>query len=123
MVGLSGLEPPTSRLSGVRSNMLSYRPIYLISYSLTTEQSTIKRLLSKKTTFRTEWTTSTQDSLERRGSSRTFRYGYLVTTSPQSLVPPSAAAPREGSLTDFGSHRLSRFERRCVHAPAPHLPS
>ena len=27
VVGLSGLEPPTSRLSGVRSNRLSYRPI------------------------------------------------------------------------------------------------
>ena len=28
MVGLSGLEPPTSRLSGVRSNRLSYKPIF-----------------------------------------------------------------------------------------------
>jgi hypothetical protein len=28
MVGLGGLEPPTSRLSGVHSNQLSYRPIY-----------------------------------------------------------------------------------------------
>ena len=27
VVGLSGLEPPTSRLSGVRSNRLSYKPI------------------------------------------------------------------------------------------------
>ena len=26
LVGLSGLEPPTSRLSGVRSNRLSYKP-------------------------------------------------------------------------------------------------
>ena len=29
-VGLSGLEPPTSRLSGVRSNRLSYKPKALI---------------------------------------------------------------------------------------------
>ena len=27
MVGLNGLEPSTSRLSGVRSNQLSYRPM------------------------------------------------------------------------------------------------
>ena len=27
MVGLGGLEPPTSPLSGVRSNQLSYRPL------------------------------------------------------------------------------------------------
>ncbi len=26
LLGLSGLEPPTSRLSGVRSNRLSYKP-------------------------------------------------------------------------------------------------
>ena len=28
-MGLSGLEPPTSRLSGVRSNRLSYKPIFV----------------------------------------------------------------------------------------------
>ena len=37
LVGSSGLEPPTSRLSGARSNHLSYEPIqfsvYLVSSS------------------------------------------------------------------------------------------
>ena len=28
VVGLSGLEPPTSRLSGVRSDLLSYKPLF-----------------------------------------------------------------------------------------------
>ena len=28
IMGLSGLEPPTSRLSGVRSNQLSYKPSF-----------------------------------------------------------------------------------------------
>ena len=30
-LGLSGLEPPTSRLSGVRSNRLSYKPLLFCS--------------------------------------------------------------------------------------------
>ena len=29
LVGSSGFEPPTSRLSGVRSNRLSYRPVWV----------------------------------------------------------------------------------------------
>ena len=33
MVGTSGLEPPTSRLSGARSNHLSYAPMWLNSVS------------------------------------------------------------------------------------------
>ena len=32
MVGPNGLEPSTSRLSGVRSNHLSYGPIYLSTF-------------------------------------------------------------------------------------------
>ena len=31
LMGLNGLEPSTSRLSGVRSNQLSYKPINLAS--------------------------------------------------------------------------------------------
>ena len=33
LVGLGGLEPPTSPLSGVRSNHLSYRPVVLLAES------------------------------------------------------------------------------------------
>ena len=32
-MGLSGLEPPTSRLSGVRSNRLSYKPFFFLPFS------------------------------------------------------------------------------------------
>ena len=43
--------------------------------------------------------TPTSSSLERRGSSRTFRYGYLVTTSPQlSRLPSTAPSIKVRSL-------------------------
>ena len=48
---------------------------YLLSFLLITQQ----------------WKTLYSISLERRWSSRTFRYGYLVTTSPQLSILPSAA--------------------------------
>ena len=38
-----------------------------------------------------QWNNLYLISLERRWSSRTFRYGYLVTTSPQLSILPSAA--------------------------------
>ena len=58
MVGLSGLEPPTSPLSGVRSNHLSYRPkrivglfLYLFFYNPSNnlcEHSSITKLPYKE---------------------------------------------------------------------------
>ena len=57
-------------------------------------------------------------SLERRWSSRTFRYGYLVTTSPQSLISPSAAY----FSTDFGRPQLPWCDGRCVQDPGTHSP-
>ena len=37
MVGLSRLELPTSRLSGVRSNLLSYKPVCCLLFDLSAE--------------------------------------------------------------------------------------
>ena len=46
-----------------------------------------------------QWNNLYLISLERRWSSRTFRYGYLVTTSPQLPAPPSTAPSiKVGSL-------------------------
>ena len=41
-LGLSGLEPPTSRLSGVRSNQLSYKPILKFGCSLPVVSERVK---------------------------------------------------------------------------------
>ena len=48
-MGLSGLEPPTSRLSGVRSNQLSYKPI-LKSYDSSGDEEirTLDPLLARQ---------------------------------------------------------------------------
>ena len=135
LVGSSGLEPPTSRLSGARSNHLSYEPIqfsvylvlsrhwwrwwesnpwppacragalpaelhphiiyevYWVSFrSLKIEQQVkVRRLSALSPSFLVFAYLQTFDvtatlllyitfSIERRWSSRTFRYGYLVTT-------------------------------------------
>ena len=89
------VELLTSCLQGRRSSQLSYAPI-----------STLKNKQYKSNSF----------SLERRWSSRTFRYGYLVTTSPQSLILPSTAASISW-LTGFGYPQLSWCDGRCVQGP------
>ena len=48
-MGLSGLEPPTSRLSGVRSNQLSYKPILKsFDFSGDEETRTLDPLLARQ---------------------------------------------------------------------------
>ena len=73
LVGLSGLEPPTSPLSGVRSNHLSYKPV---------EVFLLVTFLSDNLCEHFE----RQYLQVRRWSNRRFPYGYLVTTSPQSWI-------------------------------------
>ena len=115
MVGLNRLELLTSRLSGVRSNQLSYRPIMVETRRIELLTPCLQGRCSPSwatpplwyvfffegCSFKTRQCNVHPDerpelsslfslmfSLERRWSSRTFRYGYLVTTSPQSSPPP-----------------------------------
>ena len=117
LVGTNGLEPSTSRLSGVRSNHLSYAPIFGGDEEDRTPDPLRARQVLSQLSYTPKYsfvfTTSSKSnnasngscwpeletfmflySLERRWSSRTFWYGYLVTTSPQSLVLPSTAASK-----------------------------
>ena len=92
-MGSNGIEPSTSRLSGVRSNHLSYEPILeLRSSFFPWNEPTLLNILFKVHSKINNKSLRNCFSLERRWSSRTFRYGYLVTTSPQSLILPSTAA-------------------------------
>ena len=106
---IQGVEPLTSCLQGRRSSQLSYIPIYWCKCTILKVHWKInnKTLIKKIFSF----------SLERRWSSRTFRYGYLVTTSPQSLILPSTAAPFNCWLTGFGYPQLSWCDGRCVQGP------
>src|SRR3972149_3758574 len=63
-----------------------------------------------------------RSSLERRGSSRRFSYGYLVTTSPQSPTIPWAPASLAGWRSDFRYSRLSWCDGRCVQGPGTYSP-
>ena len=57
MVGLSGLEPPTSPLSGVRSNQLSYRPV-VKNKPCPTKQKVLRNKSYKKRVTRIELATT-----------------------------------------------------------------
>ena len=127
LVGSSGVEPPTSCLSGMRSNLLSYEPLLLTqprsTFDLRSKSYEPRSVFSNrwwrwrdsnpwppacragalpaelhphihglfKRGPREPWKLNNKNpgsvypytdrrSLERRWSSRTFRYGYLVTT-------------------------------------------
>src|SRR5438046_5176395 len=56
------------------------------------------------------------------GSSSTFRYGYLVTTSSQSRTLRSTAPSLAGWATGFTYCPLSGRDGRCVQGPGTYSP-
>ena len=117
---ISGIEPLTPCLQSRCS------PSWAIPPYISGRTLKIKQRLNK---FFRNWPwmlyqpiSSDKFSIERRWSSRTFRYGYLVTTSPQLSVPPSAAPSVNGWVTDFGRYQLPWCDGRCVQDPGTYSP-
>ena len=69
MVGPNGLEPSTSRLSGVRSNHLSYGPIYLSTFKTKKKQYIEKYIEQGKTSIRKYSTSLKQKQLKPKENS------------------------------------------------------
>ena len=91
VVEISGIEPLTSCVQGRRSPSWAKPPSFTTVFSFESPKTLkIKQYQEQKPVMLLHLLASNMVSLERRWSSRTFRYGYLVTTSPQSPVLPSA---------------------------------
>ena len=91
-------------------------------HPLVQAQLLLLSIFRRMTPWHLDSNTTLTSSLERRRSSRTFRYGYLVTTSPQSSDLPSAAPSFSGWVTDFGHFRLPWCDGRCVQDPGTYSP-
>ena len=76
-VGLSGLEPPTSRLSGVRSNRLSYKPSVVSDARKFSFRMETKRFELSTSRMRTErsaaWRTFSRRNYSRTKSKKAYK--------------------------------------------------
>ncbi len=135
LVGLSGLEPPTSRLSGVRSNRLSYKPIWssAVQFSLTAlggdkRDRTVDLLLAKQALSQLSYTPIFwrlhSGVLPSFFPLFTFKVPYL-----ESFDPSRALKIKQRSTQNFRNLTLdvkpASFICSCLHRKEviqPHLP-
>ena len=101
LVEMRRIELLTPCLQGRCSPSWATPPYLIVGVLLALRASSFK---IEQYRFKNLWASSSYErcshrsfsSLERRWSSRTFRYGYLVTTSPPLLPTPSATPPSKG---------------------------
>ena len=93
MVGLSGLEPPTSRLSGECSNRLSYKPILVIIGSSITfatggdkRDRTVDPLLAKQVLSQLSYTPVRSDSAVNSRFVRFFPNSFELSVRSRNLL-------------------------------------
>ena len=126
-MGLGGFEPPTSPLSGVRSNQLSYRPGFA---------HTCLRFSQRRRTpaheHQSVWTqqvtcVGTREKC-RRGLLKEVIQPHVPVRLPcydfTPITNPTLVTylPRRGWPSAFASCRLSWCDGRCVQAPGTHSP-
>lgn len=78
VVGSSGLEPPTSRLSGVRSNQLSYEPICFYTGSLLLSQAVSRQVPSAVCGLTCVFEMGTGVPHRRIATSKFFVFGFYL---------------------------------------------
>ena len=122
MVGLNGLEPSTSRLSGVRSNQLSYRPITTIKYFLRNFKSlkTIYDFINSEVAKR--WFFLLLFLLRKEVIHPHVLVGIPCYDLTPIICPTLDGSFLYGSATGFGYYKLSWFDGRCVQSPRTYSP-
>ena len=114
-MGSSGLEPPTSRLSGARSNHLSYEPMFSAcwgSYALICPSRIVRSLKTEQHTY------------GRRRSRLTTKRRECVTFLSISIAAPAFDRPFSGSTPGI-FRRLPFLMPHYLHRKEviqPHLP-
>ena len=89
LVGLSGLEPPTSRLSGVRSNQLSYKPLafYQVTGNGDGEIRTLDPLLARQVLSQLSYTP--RFSVHAKGYEQIYIKYFLFLFNPAATCSPT----------------------------------
>ena len=90
VVGSSGLEPPTSRLSGARSNLLSYEPVFASRWRVTLGSAQAREGSSPSTSAgRTAPCTHKEASFVRSGSPEVFVFQQAVSRAMLASIADS----------------------------------
>ena len=151
LVGLSGLEPLTSRLSGVRSNRLSYRPMRKALYPRLThsvkrsnscsrdclaggdeENRTPDPLLARQVLSHLSY--APNEGAPSKPNNTTYHFFLLLLILRKEVIQPHlpirlpcydftpVIAPTLGGYADFGCERLPWCDGRCVQGPGTYSP-
>lgn len=113
-MGLGGLEPPTSRLSSVRSNQLSYRPDRRVERVI---PSKLNKVSCVQVSVRLSVCFLRKEVIQPQVLLRLPCYDFTLI-----ICPTLGGWFLKGYPTDFGCYKLSWCDGRCVQGPGTYSP-